>query len=90
MSRSVVLHPVVANFVLPSTTPEGLLEVLENDAVLLFSEGCDSDFPVSRPVISIRSPQLHEYITRPFMQCQALFLFLFHRGLWIRWGNLIG
>ena len=29
-----LLHPVVAIFILPSTTPEGPLEVLESDAVL--------------------------------------------------------
>jgi hypothetical protein len=52
VSRSVALHPEATNFILSASTPEGSLEVLESGAVLLFSEGCDSVFPVSRSVIS--------------------------------------
>lgn len=53
----------------------------QEDAISIFR------FPGSED--SIRPPRLHEYITSPFSPCQALFLVLFHRGLWISWDNLI-
>lgn len=58
-----LLHPVATNLILSATSPEGPLEVVESDAMFLLSEGCDSDFPVTRSVGSIRPPQLHEYVT---------------------------
>jgi hypothetical protein len=39
VSRSVVLHPEATNLILSTSTPEGPLEVLESDAVLLARKG---------------------------------------------------
>jgi hypothetical protein len=67
VSRSVVVHPVATNFILSATAPEGSPEVLGSDAVLLISEGCDSDFPVSRPVDSRRGDHQDQRVPEPLV-----------------------
>jgi len=82
-----LLHPEATFLVLPTSTPKGPPEVLESDAVLPDQEDAISISRFPGPVDSIRPSRLHEYITSPLNKCQALFLFLFHTGMWKRWDN---